>query len=166
MKVGDIVVAIPEGFLVKVDTIVDEIYFNGTIVGTNNIDGMEVGEKGYYFVKNGFKIKQNIGGIKMEKLFELKQNKVEGNTELSVVELVVLNKELLKEIVEKNGVEYFKLTTVGIGINLRDILDGKDLVKLIPTSKVELLRIVLESFEIQFLGDGEEEDVFYSLSVD
>ncbi|MGL5750985.1 MAG: hypothetical protein ACRCXT_10690 [Paraclostridium sp.] len=102
----------------------------------------------------------------MEKLFELKQNKVEGNTELSVVELVVLNKELLKEIVEKNGVEYFKLTKAGIGINLRDILDGKDLVKLIPTSKVELLRIVLESFEIQFLGDGEDEDVFYSLSVD
>lgn len=117
--------------------------------------------KNYSIIIN---IKQNIGGIKMSKVFELKKMELADGKNLCV-ELVVLNENLLESIIEENGIREFRVTNCGIGINLVDILNGKDLTKIIPKDKVHLLEIVLNTFEEQFLGDGEE-DEFYTLSID
>lgn len=100
----------------------------------------------------------------MSKVFELKKMELADGKNLCV-ELVVLNENLLESIIEENGIREFRVTNCGIGINLVDILNGKDLTKIIPKDKVHLLEIVLNTFEEQFLGDGEE-DEFYTLSID
>lgn len=100
----------------------------------------------------------------MEKLLRLKTSEMKGSNKL-VVELELLDKELLREIMTKNDVTAFYVPRVGLGLNLSDILNGKDLVRIIEKDQLEKVQTAISAFEDEYLGNGDELD-FESLTLD